>query len=305
MAEETNEPSDRLQADLAECRRLTGDWTAHNIELRPGVFTKGSEPSGEELKLRRILQLVADLAVAPMDELRVIDLGALEGLYGLELALRGAEVVFVEGREVSAAKIRFAARELGLERVEVRTEDVRRLSSATHGHFDVVLCLGLLYHLDHASLLELLARMLDVCRGVLVLDTHIALEDDELNVVGVDLWIDPAASLSSMREVSRGGRTYRGRDYLEHRPEAGDAERLGSLWASLDNGTSFWPTRPSLLSALVEAGFTSVLECHAPPLIGLPPDRVTLVALGGAQEALRTSTILAEVPYERIPERRR
>jgi hypothetical protein len=109
--------------------------------------------------------------------------------------------------------------------------------------------------------------------------------------------------LSDVRSLVVGGRTYRGRDYREHEPEASAEQRMQATWASLENDTSFWPTKPSLMNGLVAAGFTTVLECAVPPLIGLPPDRVTLVAVSGTRAELRSSSINAALPYERIPER--
>ncbi|HEV7528664.1 MAG TPA: class I SAM-dependent methyltransferase [Solirubrobacteraceae bacterium] len=291
-----------LRAGLAAVVDRVGSWTAHNIEIAPGVFTRGDESSGEEAKLRRIRQLVGDLAPAPVSQLRVLDLGALEGLYGLELALSGSEVVFVEGREAAAERIRFALEALALERAKVITQDVQDLTLREHGEFDVVLCIGLLYHLDAPGVFSLLERMHSVCRGLLVLDTHIALEDDELARFPHDVfWVDPRA-LSSVRSLVADGRTYRGRDYREHEPGSSVEQRLQATWASLDNETSFWPTKPSLLNALVAAGFTTVLECDVPPLVGLPPDRVTLVAVAGERVELKSSSIDAALAYEPIPE---
>jgi 2-polyprenyl-3-methyl-5-hydroxy-6-metoxy-1,4-benzoquinol methylase len=293
----------RLRAELAEVADRVGPWTAHNIELAPGVFTKAAEPSGEELKLRRIRQLVGDLAPRPASQLRVLDLGALEGLYGVELALSGAEVVFVEGREASAERIRFAIEALGIERAKVITQDVQNLTRSEHGEFDVVLCIGLLYHLDAPGVFELLTRIKSVCRGLLVLDTHIAIEDDELaSFPGDVFWVDPRA-LSDVRSVIVGDRTYRGRDYREHEPNASAEQRRQATWASLENDTSFWPTKPSLLNGLAAAGFTTVLECDVPPLIGLPPDRVTLVAVPGEQIELKSSSINAALAFGPTPER--
>jgi predicted nicotinamide N-methyase len=293
-----------VRAQLAAISERIGAWTAHNIELAPGVFTRSAEPSGEEAKLRRVRQLVDDLAPVPVSQLRVLDLGALEGLYGIELALSGAEVVFVEGRESGSERIRFAVESLGLERAKVVTQDVQDLSSREHGEFDVVLCIGLLYHLGAAGVFSLLEQMHSVCRGLLVLDTHIALEDDELARFDTQtFWVDPHA-LSDVRSLVVGGRTYRGRDYREHEPGASTEQRMQAPWASLENDTSFWPTKPSLMNALVAAGFTTVLECAVPPLVGLPPDRVTLVAVPGARVELRSSSINAALPYEPIPERR-
>jgi hypothetical protein len=232
----------------------------------------------------------------------VLDLGALEGLYGIELALSGAEVVFVEGREAAAERIRFAVQALGLEQVEVVTQDVQELTLSEHGEFDVVLCIGLLYHLDASGVFSLLEGMRSVCRGLVVLDTHVALEDDELACFPDEVfWVDPKG-LSSVRSVVVDGRTYRGRDYREHEPGSSAQQRQQATWASLDNDTSFWPTKPSLLNALVASGFTTVLECDVPPLAGMPPDRVTLVAVPGERVALKSSSINATLPYEAIAE---
>jgi len=294
----------RLRAGLAAVSERVGPWTAHNIELAPDVFTKGPEACGEELKLRRVRQLISDLVPRPASELRVLDLGAHEGLYGIELALSGAEVAFIEGRDAAAERIRFASAALSLDRVSVHTQDVQELSIAEHGEFDVVLCLGLLYHLGADEVLALLQRIRSVCSGVLVLDTHIALDDHELAAVPDEVfWIDPRDALSDMRTVHVDGRTYRGRDYREHLPEASHEDRLQASWASLSRDTSFWPTKPSLLNALVASGFTTVLECGVPPLIGLPPDRITLVAVPGDPVQLRSSSIQANAVYEPIPER--
>ncbi|MCY7392413.1 MAG: hypothetical protein LH647_13305 [Leptolyngbyaceae cyanobacterium CAN_BIN12] len=90
-----------------------GEWTAHNIYLSGGVYTIGNQIVGDEVKLRRITQLVADIAKKPLPELRVLDLACLEGLYGIELARHGAEVVGIEGREANSAPSRkFSMRSL-------------------------------------------------------------------------------------------------------------------------------------------------------------------------------------------------
>jgi SAM-dependent methyltransferase len=119
------------------------------------------------------VQLAADLTGRPLSELRVLDLGALEGQYAVEFALHGAEVMAIEGREANAAKARLAAEVLGLDNLEIRQEDVRGLSAERHGSFDVVLCLGLLYHLDRNDLFPFLDQLAEVCTSLLILDTHV------------------------------------------------------------------------------------------------------------------------------------
>ena len=64
--------------------------------------------------------------------------------------------------------------------------------------------------------------------------------------------------------------------------------RQGRLLASLDNPQSFWFTRESLVRLLHDVGFTSVLECHAPPDPTKQPDRLTLAAFKGTATRLST-----------------
>jgi SAM-dependent methyltransferase len=257
-----------------------GEWTAHDIELGDGVSTLpdgGADPS----RLRRVVQLTADLTGRPLAELRVLDLGALEGQYAVEFALHGAEVVAIEGREANAAKAHLAAEVLGLDNLDVRQEDVRGLSAEGHGSFDVVLCLGLLYHLDGADVFAFLDRLADVCTSLLILDTHVGLHP--------------------RRHYRHAGHEYRGVTFVEHSPRASAEQRQRSLWASLDNEESFWPTRASLLNALQRSGFTSVLECGVPAMAA-PRDRITLAALRGRTVELR-SPPAGERSAGEVPER--
>jgi hypothetical protein len=84
-----------------------GPWTAHNIQLADDLFTIGPGiVGGSEVRLQQIVQVVTDVARAPIEQLSVLDLGALEGLFAVEFARRGATVVAVEGREANLEKIR-------------------------------------------------------------------------------------------------------------------------------------------------------------------------------------------------------
>src|SRR5262245_52406156 len=102
-----------------------GPWSAHNILLGGDVYTIGKGVAGDEVKLRRILQCVADAAGKPLESLRVLDLACLEGLYAVELARHGAQVVGIEGREANIAKAQFAKDVLALKRLELHQDDVR------------------------------------------------------------------------------------------------------------------------------------------------------------------------------------
>jgi 2-polyprenyl-3-methyl-5-hydroxy-6-metoxy-1,4-benzoquinol methylase len=237
-----------------------GPWTAHNVRLADGVYTISASPAGDEVKLRRVTQVVSDLLGGRFEGARILDLACLEGMYALELACRGADVVAIEGRKTNIEKARFAARTLGLD-VDFRVGDVRDLSREEHGEFDVVLCLGILYHLDAPDLFPFVDRLAEVCRRALVVDTAVA--DRKRDTYTHD------------------GVVYSGRRLVEHAPDSTEQERLDAVWSSLDNLSAFALTRPSLQSLLAHAGFTSVYECSIPAEPEKELHRVTYVALKG------------------------
>ena len=236
--------TEAIRREQAELERRYGAWTAHNIRLADDVFTMSPQPTGDEVKLRRVTQVVSDLVDGDFDGLRVLDLACLEGMYALEFARRGAQVVAIEGREANLEKARFAARTLGLE-VDFRQGDVRELDRASHGEFDVVLCLGIIYHLDHPDVFGFVGQMASVCRRALVVDTHVALQDED--------------------EQEYGDNVYHGHSLFEHEPSSTDEERLQALWSSLDNPSAWAPTRPSPMSLLARSGFTSATSAGSRP----------------------------------------
>src|SRR5262245_46168694 len=109
---------------LDDFRRHHGGWTAMSIHLGGGLYTLPPTADG---RLRRILQIACDLAGKPLGQLRVLDLACLEGHYGLELAMHGAEVIGIELREENLAKARFAKDYLHLANLSLYQDDVRNL----------------------------------------------------------------------------------------------------------------------------------------------------------------------------------
>jgi len=252
---------DAIRKEKTSIEEQYGPWTAHNIRLAGDLFTISPEPSGDEVKLRRVVQLVHDVC-GRIDGLRVLDLACLEGMYALELAARGADVVAIEGREANLAKARFAARALGLEhRIDFQLGDVRDLSRERHGEFDAVLCLGILYHLDAPDVFPFVERLAETSRRLLIVDTNV--------------------SLAPRDERRRDGAVYKGESLFEHDPSSSSEQRLKAVWSSLDNPSAWIPTLPSLVSLLGRSGFTSVAECWLPAEPDKTPGRITLVALKG------------------------
>lgn len=263
-----------------------GEWTNHNIQLDDNFYTIGDRITGSEVKVRRILQAIADVVDRPLESLRVLDLACLEGLYGIELALHGAEVVAIEGREANIEKARFAKDTLALDNLQLYQDDVRNLCREKYGSFDVVLCLGLLYHLDEPDIFLFMENMADVCQKLLVLDTHVSMVAEKCCVYKQQ--------------------KYWGRSYVEHSPDTTTEEKNKMLWASLDNLNSFWFTRSSLYNILSDVGFTSVYECHNPAVMKYEimrqkkeSDRNTFLAIKGQNQKIFSSQIADEMPPQR------
>ena len=147
------------------------DWY-HRIALPGGIVTHGVNNSPVALSR---LALPASLA-----GMSVLDVGAWDGFYSFEAAARGATRVlatdsFVWNGRWTQAGFLLARHELGLDEVvEDRFIDVMELSPDALGErFDVVLLLGVLYHLrDPITALD---RVSSVCQGLLVLETETAL----------------------------------------------------------------------------------------------------------------------------------
>lgn len=156
--------------DLAE-RIQTVEWY-HQITLPGGLVTPGSNNSAYCLSR---LAMPASLAGKS-----VLDIGAWDGFYSFEAARRGAARVLATDSFVWQGRwgpngFRLARSALNLETtVEDRLIDVMDLSPEKLGEtFDVVLFLGVLYHLRDP--ITALQRVSSVCKELLLLETETAL----------------------------------------------------------------------------------------------------------------------------------
>jgi tRNA (mo5U34)-methyltransferase len=144
----------------------------HSIELAPGFVTPGRADTAAQLPRLHLPDLAGKT---------VLDVGAWDGFFSFEAERRGAARVVAldtfswqpRGGGTGKAGFELARRALGsaVEDVEV---DVMDISPETlGGTFDVVLFLGVLYHLRHPLLA--LERLRTVTRELLIVETHVDL----------------------------------------------------------------------------------------------------------------------------------
>jgi tRNA (mo5U34)-methyltransferase len=150
-----------LSEDELRARIASVPFWYHRFELAPGITTPGIDSSAQNLAR---MNLPSDLSGK-----RVLDIGACDGFYSFECERRGAEVVAIEGNPGPTGFN--VMRELLGSRVECHTMNIYDLTPEVFGEFDLVLCLGVLYHLRHPLLG--LERVHAVCRGRMILETQV------------------------------------------------------------------------------------------------------------------------------------
>jgi tRNA (mo5U34)-methyltransferase len=207
-----------------------GDWF-HNIDLR-GHQTAPHHALGDypAIKWRRF----ADAIPADLHGRTVLDIGCNGGFYSIEMKRRGADrVVGVDWDERYLAQARFAAEisEVSVEFRQLSVYDVATLRE----RFDVVLFMGVLYHLRHPLLaLDLVHE--HVTRDLLVFQSMLR-GDQAVDRLPGDL------PFSETRAFDSPG--YPRLHFVEHR-YAGDA-------------TNWWiPNRACAEAMLRNAGYTIV-----------------------------------------------
>ncbi len=176
--------------DRAELARAVAAirW-AHRIDLGQGIVTPGIWDTPELLKR---LDLPADLTGQT-----VLDVGCWDGFYSFEAERRGASRVlatdsFTWQRKSWGSKDGFnLARQALHSQVQDLEIDVLDLAPERVGIFDVVLFLGVLYHMKHPLLA--LERVASVTSRLLIVETVI----DLLYVPGKALRFYPGDELDS------------------------------------------------------------------------------------------------------------
>ena len=142
-----------------------GWW--HSFALPDGTRIRGTI-SIEQLRLR-----VAQFPIPHnLEGKRVLDIGAWDGWFSFEMERRGAEVLAIDDWD----NPRFREIRSRLDsRVDYRIMDVYDVTPISVGRFDIVLFLGVLYHLKHPLLA--LERVCAVTTDLAAVDSFVLQED--------------------------------------------------------------------------------------------------------------------------------
>jgi tRNA (mo5U34)-methyltransferase len=194
---------EKVRAEIANV-----NWY-HQIDLGDGIVTPGVDDTPSRMAP---LELPSDLSGKS-----VLDIGAWDGVFSFEAERRGAGRVlatdsFCWSGEGWGTKEGFltASRILG-SRVDDLEIDVMDLSPERVGTFDLVLFVGVLYHLRHPLLA--LERVASVTGDQLIFDSHTAMIEEsdpvmlfypgtELNDDPTNWWgPNPPAVEAMLREV--------------------------------------------------------------------------------------------------------
>jgi len=159
----------------------------HSIDLGNGVITKGQKTSD-------IIKVEADIAFKyGVAGKTVLDIGAWNGGFSFEAERRGAKEVTALDQYVwsipsfgarPAFEFARAALQSGVKDI---TSDVYDITPDL-GRFDIVLFMGVLYHLKHPHLA--LERVAPLVKEMLVVETYVELELNSLPYPALRLFPD-------------------------------------------------------------------------------------------------------------------
>jgi len=234
---------------VARAIRRLAPWF-HNLHLPDGRQTAPDHPLGDfpAFKWRQLEAWLPE----DMSGLEVLDIGCNAGFYSIALARRGARVLGIDHdphylRQAAWARAQFGLSERQLELRQMQVYELARLEA----EFDVVLFLGVLYHLRHPLLaLDIVAARV---RELLVIQT--------LTMPGEEVLEPPGDLGLEQRELMRDP-GWPKMAFIEHRL-AGDP-------------TNWWaPNRACVEAMLRSAGLEPVgspgHEFHLARRAGPPP----------------------------------
>jgi tRNA (mo5U34)-methyltransferase len=266
-------PTDPNQERLQALDRL--GWY-HSMELHDGTVIAGFQ-SIERLRAR-----IAQFPISgDLRGKRVLDIGAWDGWFSFEMERRGAEVMAVDATPHERFRI---ARELLGSKVEYRVDDICRLSPDKIGYFDIVLFLGVLYHLKHPMLA--LEKVCELSTGMVCVESFVTDDGSDLSAKPVmefyettelcgqfDNWVGPNVSCLLAMCRAAGFASVHLESVLDHRahvscyrqwPEIVDPRGSPPYLTSVENAATHQPEFSSANDDYVAIWFKSLLPDLTP-----------------------------------------
>lgn len=132
---------------------LAREWF-YEFDLPDGRRTEPYVPADvasiHPARLRMLRRVLGETFGTDWSRLRAVDFACHQGWFASHLARAGfAEVLGVDIRRENLEDAELIARLYGLDGVRFAQHDVNRLEPGELGEFDVVLVLGLIYHLEN------------------------------------------------------------------------------------------------------------------------------------------------------------
>jgi len=146
--------------------KIEGLQWAHPIDLGHGVITRKWYVQRRFQRRLRLLQIPENLK-----GWTVLDLGASDGYFAFECERRGAERVLAIDTYPGGKDTFLAAKEILESKVQYKCMDVHDLTAENTGQFDLVLFLGVFYHLRNP--LIGLEKIVSLARKLLICETHL------------------------------------------------------------------------------------------------------------------------------------
>jgi tRNA (mo5U34)-methyltransferase len=210
---------------------------------------------------------LVDLCGGSLRGRRVLDLGCNAGYWSLLAAEAGCDFVLgIDGRpeHVDQSNFVFEVKGIDRSRYEFRAADIYDALGRDLGRFDVVLCLGLLYHVSEPMrLLDLISRVND---DLLVIDTALSpmlgsvLEVRSESVESPRNALDRSLVLVPTREAVRA--MVRQFGYQVESPRPGFSDYTGAYDYLSGERRAFFCSKRSPLSSVEDEGVDSARPVH-------------------------------------------
>jgi tRNA (mo5U34)-methyltransferase len=152
-----------IEESRRQIERLSKLGWYHSIELPGGSIIEGHQTIRQLRTRIRQFPIPEDLTGK-----RVLDIGAWDGWFSFEMERRGAQVLALDSTRNTRL---LEAKKLLGSRIEYRIGDICRITSKDLGTFDIVLFLGVLYHVKHPLLA--LENVCGMCRDMACIESFV------------------------------------------------------------------------------------------------------------------------------------